>query len=174
MKSKIFTLALILSAFCSSVFAKDKNSNDHFKFEGTVFEHIIKTDEYTEAANVQIMVYQDQELFVAFNTKENGTFQFEFPLGHQYEIVFGGGDFVNKKIDIDARSLKPRNGGYELNMDIRLFRPITGFDFAMLNDPFVKFDYDKEYGQFVPNEMYSAPRAKELDKLLKKAKKGKP
>jgi hypothetical protein len=174
MKIKIFTLALSLLALCSSVFAKDKNSNDHFKFEGKVFEHFVKTDEVMEAVNVQIMVYQDQELFVAFNTSGNGNFQFEFPLGHQYEIVFGGADFVNKKVDIDARTLKPRNGGYELNMDVRLFRPINGFDFAMLNDPFMKFDYDNEYGHFVPDEMYSAPRAKELDKLLKKAKKGKP
>lgn len=174
MKNKIFTLALFLLATTTSVFAKDKNSNDHFKFEGTVIEHIIKTGEDVEASNVQIIVYQDQEIFVAFNTASNGNFQFEFPLGHQYEIVFGGGDYVNKKVDIDARALKPRNGGYELNMDIRLFRPVNGFDFAMLNDPFVKFDYDQEYGQFVPNEIYSAPKAKELDKLLKKAKKANP
>jgi hypothetical protein len=99
---------------------------------------------------------------------------FEFPLGHQYEIVFGGSAFVNKKVDIDARTLKPRNGGYELNMDIRLFRPVNGFDFAMLNDPFVKFGYDQEYGQFITDETYSGPRAKELDKILKKAKKANP
>jgi hypothetical protein len=166
-------IVMSLFFFSSSVFAKTKVEEDIFLLHGKVFEMDIREGGDISASKVQVVVYQDNEIYVAFYTNVAGQFEFKLPVGHNYELWFGGSAYVNKKVTVDASSLKARKGGYDVEIDMGLFRPQEGFTFPMLDQPYVKVVWDAEYKQLVPDMAYTEGRKKELDKAIKKLKKQK-
>jgi hypothetical protein len=162
----------LLTFLCSTVFAKKKEPTENlFLITGKVLEISLTGAEPKDCGNVQIVVYQDQEIFVAFYSDAKGGYEFNLPVGFTYEIWFGGSTYVNKKVSIDTRDLPKSKGGYEVEWDLGLFRPYDKVDFVPLKEPFVKVQYSDEYGTLAADMEYTALRSKELDKVIKKAKK---
>jgi hypothetical protein len=168
-----YLLFLVAAICCSSLTAKKTIEEDHFVLEGKIFDFNIQQTSDQPAKEVQIIIYQDREIYVAFYSSAEGTYEFRLPIGHEYDIWFGGTTYVNKKVYVDSRELRKRKGGYELQLDIALFRPLEGVEFPMLNDAYVKIGWDNDYKQFVPDMTYTESRAKELEKIFKKIRKRK-
>ena len=171
---KFSSLTFMFLFFLStSVFAKIKVEEDSFLLHGKLYEVDIREGGDISAPKVQVVVYQDNEIYVAFYTNVTGQFEFKLPLGHHYELWFGGSAYVNKKVTVDASSLKARKGGYDVELDMGLFRPQDGFTFPELDEPFVKVVWNAEYEQLIPDMAYTDGRRKELDKAIKKLRKQK-
>jgi hypothetical protein len=171
MKS-LFAL-LLLSFTLTSAFGKAVDDR-HLLLHGRVFEVNPWSEEIEGGAKaVQVVIYQDSEIYVAFYTDKSGVYEFNLPIGFVYEIRYGGQTFVNKIVKIDTRELPARKSGNDLKMDMGLFKPIEGADFSLLNEPFVVVDYDKEVSRLVPDLAYTDDKAYELDKIFRKIKKSK-
>jgi hypothetical protein len=151
--------------------AKKDQGADLFVIQGRVFEIDIASGEDKPASEVQVVIYQDKDIYVAFYTQKNGDYEFQLPLGHEYEIWFGGSTFVNKKVYVDARNVKPAKGQHEIALDMGLFRPMDNYTFDLLDKPFVRFAWDTEYGQFLPDLEYTEGLSKELEKIFRKVRK---
>ncbi|MDZ4823771.1 MAG: hypothetical protein SH856_09950 [Flavobacteriales bacterium] len=169
------SILLIISSFVIFGFAfppynRKACDEKHFLIFGNVYEYdpFIKGEKL--APKVQVVVYQDNDIFVSFYTDKNGMYQFNLPLGHTYELWYGGSKFVNKICFVDAKDCPERKVGNELDMDVGLFQPIDGCDFTMLNEPFIRVDFDKEMNKLVPDLDYIEDRSHDLDKVFRKAR----
>lgn len=173
---KGFYSTLALSCFLSlNVLAqkekKEELSGDYFLLKGKVYQIDMLEDTEDKASDVQVVVYQGKELYVAFFTSGTGAYSFYLPIGHTYEIWFGGSAYVNKKVSIDATQFPKDRKPRTTPLDIGLFRPIEGYDFPLLNDPFVKIKYDPELDQIGPDMDAIAVKSAELAKYFRKIKK---
>jgi hypothetical protein len=150
---------------------KKEQLANHFLLAGQLL--LVDPFEATEekAGNTQVIVHQDGEIFVVFNSLETGKYEFYLPLGHVYSISYGGQQFVNKKVIVDSSKSPKEKKPRRMNLDIGLFLPIEGASFPTLEQPFVKIAYDQEYDDFVPDFDYTENMLKQLDKDLKLAKK---
>jgi hypothetical protein len=153
---------------------KDEVSGDHYLIKGTIFQINPLAGTEEKASHVQVVVYQESELFVAFFTGETGDYEFYLPIGHSYEVWYGGSAYVNKKVAIDATQFPKERKPRTVPLDMGLFRPIENAEFPMLNAPFVKIAYDPEFDQITPDMDYTAKKNMELDKVFKKLRKRKP
>lgn len=164
-------LYFLIMAFSLPAFAKKEVRADRFIIQGQIFEIDIVNETDKSAQNVQIVVYQDKEVYASFYSKDNGSYEFILPIGHEYELWFGGKEFVNKKVYVDTRSMPSKSSGYECNLDMGLFKPIQNVEFPCLVDHYVKVRFDTEYKQLIPDYEYSQFKAKEVEKAVRKAKK---
>lgn len=150
---------------------KTTSLENHFLISGVLYNYDIASDKETPAANVQIVIYQNQELYVAFFGGADGAYSFYLPVGFDYDISFGGSAFVNKKVHVDATQFPEERKPREVLLDLSLFYHVDGADFSVLEQPFVNIVYDPEADLIRPDEAYTAKRKTELDKALKKARK---
>jgi hypothetical protein len=164
----LFSFALGISAHAYNV--KRACDENHMIIYGSVYEYdpFVKGEKLRPG--VQIVVYQDMEIYVAFVTNKSGEYEFNLPLGHTYEIWYGGSEYVNKICYLDTREAPVRKIGNELNLDVELFKYVDGCDFSLLQEPFVKVSFDKAIDRMEPDLMYTEERSKLLDKALRKAR----
>lgn len=167
------SLLAILLSFNSFGHIPDKNeiSGDYFLLKGQVYEVDMLAGSDMAAVSAQVVVYQEKEIYVAFFTEKDGLYEFYLPIGFTYEIWFGGSAFINKKVQVDARMLPKEKNPQKLDLDMGLFRPMDGYDFPLLNDPYVLIGYDEELAALIPDLEYTEEKAAELEKLFRKIKK---
>jgi len=173
MKRIPFFLLLFLIVFSSWAKKKDP-AEEVFLIEGQIFETDIFKGDKKPASGVQIVIYQGIDIFVAFYSDELGNYEFLLPTGHVYEIWYGGSAFVNKRVSIDAQECPKRKSTNDLLLDIGLFRPMDGYEFAPLNDAYVKLAWNDELEEFSVDMLYTGAKEKELEKIFKKIKKANP
>lgn len=172
MKTLLFLICCAWGASAQGTVDKSEHQGQ-FKLFGKVFEYDPVNGGENVAADAQIVVYQGTELYVAFFTGKSGNYEFYLPVGHVYEIWYGGGAFVNKIVSVDATECPPSRSPKDLKLDMGLFRPIEGTDFPMLMEAFVKVNFDKENGMLMPDMEYVDERMRMLDKTLRKVSKSK-
>jgi hypothetical protein len=150
---------------------KTTSTENHFYIHGIIYQYDILKGTEAPAPHAQVVVYQNSELYVAFFAGEDGSYSFFLPIGFEYEVAFGGSAFVNKKLKVDATQLPEEKTPREIGLDFTLFRSVDDVDFAVLNEPFVRMNYDPEADDLRIDEAFTRTRKTELDKVLKKAKK---
>lgn len=177
MKTKIYILSAVFILLSCISYGQKKSKKDNnilidtFVLKGKVHEVDMFEDTAKDAPEVHVIVYQEKEIFVAFFTQKDGTYEFHLPYGHQYEIWYGGGAFVNKKVAVDTKKLMPGKQEMPLNMDIGLFRPVDGYEFDLLNEPYVNVNFDETTKTLVPDLEFTEIKADELSKQFRKIKK---
>lgn len=146
-------------------------TNEHFVLHGMVYEVSLKTGDEHIAAGSQVIIYQEDEIYVAFNTDTYGEYLFNLPIGHSYEVVFGGDEYVNKRVMIDATECtKPRNG-HDLHLNMGLFKAVNGADLTVFEAPVARFAYEVEEHDILPDMSFISKRQKEINKAMKKMSK---
>lgn len=168
--------SVILSAWLTSVPVADNSlrpiDEEHFLIYGDVVEQVYGSENRANAPNTRVIVYKENEIYVAFKSDERGEYIFNLPLGCKYEVTFGGDNFVNKRIEIDATEAKIRKKGYSLEMNMSLFRPVEEVDYAeMDNNPVVAFSYDQEIRDMVPDLDVVDAMWRKVEKLYRKSEK---
>lgn len=150
---------------------KSATRSNYFYLNGVITDYDISSGNERPAPYAQVVVYQNNELYVSFFGGEDGSYSFFLPLGFEYDVRFGGSAFINKKIAIDATQIdeesKPRN----VKLNVSLFRPVDGADFSILEEPFARIIYDPEIDAVRTDEEYGRKRKIELERSIKKAKK---
>lgn len=172
MKISLLTFSLFLTCLLGAAQTTRKDiTGDYFHLTGKVYEVDMFEGTEKSAIATQIVVYQEKELYVAFYTEKNGLYEFYLPAGYQYEIWYGGSSFVNKIVTVDSRMLPKSKKPSKLDLDIGLFRPVEGYEFELLKEPFVQVIYDEELASLVPDFDYSEEKSVQLEKIFKKLKK---
>ncbi|MCC6599790.1 MAG: hypothetical protein IT223_03855 [Crocinitomicaceae bacterium] len=173
MKQISILLFLILTFNVAN--AKKKGSAEGgFVLEGQIMETDIINGDRKPAPMVQIVIYQEKEIYVAFYSDATGNYKFLLPGGHDYEVWFGGSSYVNKKVNIDAKECSGKNTSTHLLLDIELFRPVDGYDFFPLNDAYAQIAWDHNGERFISDRSYEETKERELDKIFRKIKKANP
>ncbi len=174
MKTHLLVVAItLLLAIKSQANSGDKKeiSGDHFLVKGKVYEVDMLEGTEMAAVTAQVVVYQEKEIYVAFFTEKDGLYEFYLPIGHTYEIWFGGSAFINKKVQVDSNLMSGGKKPQKLDLDIGLFRPMDNEEFPLLNEPFVIIAYDEEMAALIPDLEYTEEKAVELEKQFRKIKK---
>ena len=164
------TATLLSMAFSAAVALTGSTrpvDNNHILIYGKVLEIIPQEMKEIPGESVQVMIYQEDELYVAFNTDDKGKYEFNLPVEHNYTIVFGTENYVAKRVTIDAHALSDRKTGHAVKLDMGIFKPVEGVDFSFLEAPIASFYFQQEVGQIAPDEDYSFKMAKQMRKCYK-------
>lgn len=170
MNKTLWTIGCVLIAWISTAQKKEQLGN-YFLLQGQLLHVDPYTQEERPANSTEVVVYQGEEIYVVFDSRETGKYEFYLPIGHTYTISYGGSQYVNKKVTVDAMSSPREKKPRSMRLDIGLFSPVEGYTFASLEKPFVKIAYNKEYDDFVPDFEHTDQMMRLLDKELKAAKK---
>lgn len=175
MRIFLLTMLIVVSGSMANAqlrkISKSTSLENHFLISGVIYHNDILQSSESPAAHVQIVIYQNKELFVAFFGGADGMYSFYLPVGFEYEVWFGGSSFVNKKLFVDATQLPEEKKPRSLSLDVSLFRAVETVDFSILNEPYVRMSYSPELDQVNIDEEYTRKRKVELDKAIRKAKK---
>jgi hypothetical protein len=150
---------------------KTPDTENHFLMNGIIYNYDIVKDQEMPASHVQIVIYQNKELYVAFFGGADGAYSFYLPIGYEYEVWFGGSAYVNKKLAVDATQMPEEKKPRSVVLDVSLFHAVEGVDFSMLNDPYARIFYDPETDAARTDDAFFKKQKVELDRAIKKAKK---
>lgn len=159
------TVGLALCVAAAGLMGKKPIDTQHFLIHGNVYEIDPVQNAQHEANDTRVIVYKDGEIYVAFNTDEEGEYLFNLPIGENYTLEFGGDTYVNKRIAIDATRLKEEKKGQAIELDLGLFRWHPGVDYGFLDAPVAKFQYSMADG-FTANQVHSQQMARKTIKTL--------
>lgn len=141
--------------------------NKHFLIHGEIVEINPIESKEVDAAGAQVIVYQDDEIYVAFHADEKGKYKFNLPINHEYRVVYGGKDFVNKEISINAHELPRKKYGHDVQLDLGVFQNFEGVDYSFLAEPVALISYDDIMGKFSFDEKHSKKQSKAMYKCMK-------
>lgn len=169
---KCLTLFACLATISATAGLKPIDGN-HFLIVGEVFELDPVENKQHSAENSLVVVFCEGEIFTAFKTEGSGKYSFNLPIGKNYDIVFGGKEYVNKTVNVDASRLGETRKGEILRMDMGLFREYSGVDYTFLQDPVAKFKF-KKYEGFTPNEDYAIRMSQKTMKCIESIRSSNP
>jgi hypothetical protein len=141
--------------------------NKHFLIYGEIVEVDLIASKEVDGTGTQVVVYQDDEIYVAFNADETGKYKFNLPINHNYRVVYGGKDFVNKEILINAHELPKKKYGHNVKLDLGMFKNFDGVDYSFLAEPVALIAYDDIMGKLSFDEKYSKKQSKAMFKCMK-------
>lgn len=86
---------------------------------------------------IQIIVFQNGNQFDVVETGSSGKMDIKLPLGYSYDLKFSRPEYVSKILRFDTRNIPPedRAGGFQIDIDMKLFRMIEGFNSDIMKDP---------------------------------------
>jgi hypothetical protein len=173
MKKNVLLLSFILLAqLALSQGSKKYPDADHFLLKGNVYEidHIAETE--GRAKDTQVVIFQDDEIYVAFNTSASGgNYEFYLPINYNYNIFYGGDAYVNKIVNIDSRQFPSEKKPRIVKLNVGLFKPVEGYSFEMMKTPFVMVKYNPETDVVEPDFEYTEAKTDQVMKYFKKIKK---
>jgi hypothetical protein len=171
-KTVVFLSFVLLAPLAWSQTAKKNPDADHFLLKGNVYEidHIAETE--GKAKDTQVVIFQDDEIYVAFNTSTNGgTYEFYLPINYNYNVFYGGETYVNKIVNIDSRQFPSEKKPRIVKLNVGLFKPVEGYSFEMMKAPFVMVKYNPETDVVEPDYEYTEAKTDQIVKYFKKIKK---
>lgn len=163
---------LTLAPFLNCIAQENtKIGGDHFLIEGMITRCDFPDNTSEAAPYTQVVIYQDDDLFVTFFADEEGHYTFYLPISKTYTLHFGGSAYINKKIQVDATQLSKERKPRKLTLDVELFREVEGVEFSMLTEYWQLFRYNPETDELTNDLAYHNRKKMELEKLAKKLRK---
>lgn len=159
------TVGLALCVAAAGLVGKKPIDTQHFLIHGNVYEIDPVQNAQHKANDTRVIVYKAGEIYVAFNTNDDGKYLFNLPVGENYTLEFGGDTYVNKRITIDATRLKEEKKGQAMKLNLGLFRWHPGVDYRFLDTPVTKFQYSMAEG-FRANQVHSQQMLRKTIKML--------
>ena len=85
-----------------------------------------------------------------------------------YKIVFSSPGYVSKYVTIDLRDIPPAKqvGGFEMNIDISLFKQLDGIDYSLLDEPIGKAKYYAKTGVMVWDMAYTQDMQRKIRDII--------
>ncbi|MEO0403293.1 MAG: hypothetical protein AAF193_00330 [Bacteroidota bacterium] len=163
------TIAMIMALGLAMSGPMRPISNEYVLIHGNVQEIQLTSDDIEDAQAVRCIVYREGEIYVAFKTDESGDYLFNLPVGYDYELVFGGDDYVNKRITMDVTNLPAEKKGVTFKCDMRVFKANPEIkQLSVFDDPVAKFNYDKRTRKVLPDLEYLDEHSWDVEKAMKK------
>lgn len=119
---------------------------------------------------VTVIVLQNGNQFDAIQTSANGKYEFELPLGYQYDLKFTKPGFVSKTIRMNTQGIpdEDRHGGFQMDAAMTLFAMVEGFDTSITDEPIGRASFDQQKNSIEFDFGYTADRQKLIDNELKR------
>jgi len=106
--------------------------------EVLVIRGMLKDEETLKKLDgVQIVVFQNGNQFDVVEAGTSSKMSIDLPLGYSYDLKFTRAGYVPKILRFDTRNIPPedRAGGFQIDIDMKLFRKIEGFNEDIMKDP---------------------------------------
>lgn len=124
------------------------------------------TDE--EIPFLPIAVMKGNEKVGSLMTACDASYELRLDYGYRYELLFGGDDFVTKKVVIDGIGIPADDTlGYEIAMDGRMIARKEGVDYSLLDEPMSIAKYDSVERMIVFDLEYTKNMMKKIEGLGK-------
>lgn len=174
-RNRILVVSIIILSF-SDLYSQDKSM--------VVAFGKLKV-EWGNLDNTQITLYQDGVKIEDFSPTDNGKFQFNLQLNHQYLFWFEKTGYVTKKVDFsthvpsDVTSDQEFEPFPDFDFYVTLFKTYPDVDTMFFTNPvgkikydakLIDFDYDKEYNLEIQrhlNEIEDQIKQKHDDEVRK-------
>jgi len=124
-----FLLSLILLSWSASLLAQQ---------EALLLRGPLKDDiTLKKLDGVQVLVFQNGNQFDVIEAGTSGKVNIEVPLGFSYDFKFSREGYVSKILRFDTRNIptEDKAGGFQIDLDIRLFPMIEGFNTDIMKEP---------------------------------------
>lgn len=150
--------SFVLAALCSSVFSFGQD----LVLYGDIREH-----EEKRAIPDATMAIVSNGIH-QFNMKSDsvGHYSIALDVGKVWRVRYSAPGRVSKLVEFDLRDTPKYDGGYGMNVDIRLFREDPSMDFTFLEEPIGISRYDSVSTTIKWDMDYTAPRMERLRTLM--------
>lgn len=140
--------------------------SDDISLYGVVRDHA----DNKKIPNVDIIVYENGSKIFDRKTNLNGKYDFVLDFDKFYKIVYNYPNYVSKFLTIDVRDIPEvdRKGGFEMNIDMTLFKEVEGLDVSLLDDPIGKAQFDPKRGEMAWDMAYTNMMQKKIRDLMRK------
>ena len=121
-----------------------------------VFGSVKLEDGNKRLQGVDVIVYQDGEVFDQLKTNAKGDYDFELPLRHLYTFSFVLDGHSNKRIEVDASGI-PESvvGNRNMDLDMSMMPLPLGFDASIFEDAYGRGEYDANKNTVVFDNNYT-------------------
>ena len=121
-----------------------------------VFGSVKLDDGNKRLEGVDVIVYQDGEVFDQLKTNAKGDYDFELPLRHLYTFSFVLDGHSNKRIEVDASGI-PESviGNRNMDLDMSMLPLPEGFDRSIFEDAYGRGEYDANKNTVVFDSNYT-------------------
>ena len=121
-----------------------------------VFGSVKLDDANKRLQGVDVIVYQDGEVFDQLKTNAKGDYDFELPLRHLYTFSFVLDGHSNKRIEVDASGI-PESvvGNRNMDLDMSMMPLPLGFDASIFEDAYGRGEYDADKNTVVFDNNYT-------------------
>ncbi len=103
---------------------------------------------------------------VTVQCDSSGRYEALLDVGRAYTLTYEADGRVSKNVQIDLSGAPKDDGGYGMNVDVRLFNPLPLVDVSFLQEPIGKAAYDSTSQSIVWDMTYTAPRMEQLNVLF--------
>lgn len=121
-----------------------------------VFGSVKLEDANKRLQGVDVVVYQDGEVFDQLTTNAKGDYDFELPLRHLYTFSFVLDGHSNKRIEVDASGI-PESvvGNRNMDLDMSMLPLPSGFDASIFEVAYGRGEYDANKNTVVFDNNYT-------------------
>jgi len=140
--------------------------SDDISLYGVVRDHA----DNKKIPNVDILIYENGNKIFERKTSLNGKYDFVLDFDKYYKIVYNYPNYVSKFLTIDVRDVPDidRKGGFEMNIDMTLFKEVEGLDVSLLEDPIGKAQFDPKRGEMAWDMAYTNMMQKKIRDLMRR------
>ncbi|MEY3397570.1 MAG: hypothetical protein RL220_164 [Bacteroidota bacterium] len=137
----LFFTALI---FCFETEAQDPRWNQ-INMTGRITQLSLPDSAEFQAGGLPVEIWSDDSLTTVIYADNRGRYSFSLPFFHRYQIRYGGSDYVQKTVEIDATDFSQgtMTRGYTLDIDMALFKSDPKHPISIAG-PVARAAYDKK------------------------------
>jgi len=117
-------------------------------------------------SGAEVHVLTGGTMMLKFLCDSMGSYDITLDVGRVYGMEYHSAGRTTKRVLLDLRDAPTDDGGYNVNVDIRLFEVPIGIDVDFLNEPLGQCRYYPEKGSIGWDMVYTAPRMERLRTLF--------
>lgn len=165
MKRNRIYRAAILVVLVAMMLPLSLFGQDDISIYGVVRDH----SEKNKIANVTIVVFENDKKIFERKSNLAGKYEFVLEYDKSYRIEYNYPNYVSKYLTIDVRDIpeEDRIGGFEMNIDMTLFREIEGLDVSLLENPIGKAQFDAKRNEIAWDFAYTEQMQKKILELMR-------
>ena len=166
MKTKYSSITINLLIVMLMTLTLNSFGQEDISIYGVVRDH----NDNKKIPNVDIIIYENGKKLFSKKTNLNGKYDFVLEFNKSYRIDYIYPYYVTKFLTINATDVPDidRIGGFEMNIDMTLFKEIDGLDVSLLKDPIGKAQFDANKGEMAWDMAYTNMMQRKIRELMRK------
>ncbi len=161
----------LISAICSliSLSSRGQAPIKSLNLYGKTFELSLSDSSENTVGRIPIEVFHGDSLLSTYSSSLKGKYNCVLEFGRKYNVVYGGGKYFQKSIEIDLTKVntKTQKKGYRLEIDMTLFESDNNQVFGFLRElPIAKASFNKKGDMIIFEEKHTEDMYNKLNKAI--------